>query len=358
MKVVVAMSGGVDSTMAAYLLKEEGYEVYGVSFQLWDKRDLSASGVCCSVETVRLAGAIARQMGIRHSVMDVRDAFYTRVIEEFCNTYMSGRTPNPCILCNRYIKFDYLLHEAERVGAEKIATGHYAISTQEPEYGSRWILKRGVDPVKDQSYVLYVMTQEQLSRTIFPLGRYRKHQVRQIAAATGLYPATRTESQEICFVGKGRYMDFLRETSPDSLTPGPIVDEQGNILGQHNGIAGYTIGQRRGLGISFRRPLYVVDIDVKDNTIIVGPRERAFRRSFTVREINWVAIESIGVPMRTSVKIRSTMRAAAATVYPMGRDCVRVEFDSPQWAPAPGQSAVFYDGDVVLGGGIIEEVLD
>jgi len=358
MKVVVAMSGGVDSAMAAYLLREEGHEVYGVSFQLWDKRDLPRSNVCCSIETIRLAESIARELGIRHSVIDVRDAFYSNVIEEFCDTYMSGRTPNPCILCNKYIKFNFLIEEAEKIGADKIATGHYAISTHDQRYGSRWVLKKGIDPVKDQSYVLYVMTQTQLSRTIFPIGKFRKDQIKRMASDIGLYPATRTESQEICFVGEGRYIDFIRKTVPQYMTPGPIMDEKGNILGEHKGISAYTIGQRKGLGVSKGKPLYVIDIDVKNNAIIIGPREKAYKKTFIVRDINWIAIETITHPLKASVKIRSTMKEEPATIYPLKGGLIKVEYEEPQWAPAPGQSAVFYEGDVVLGGGVIEEIID
>jgi len=358
MKVVVAMSGGVDSAMAAYLLREQGYEVYGVSFQLWDKRDLPRSNVCCSIETIRLAESIARRLGIRHAVIDVRDAFYTKVIEEFCDTYRMGRTPNPCILCNKYIKFDFLLEEAEKIGADKIATGHYAISTRDPGYSSRWVLKKGTDPVKDQSYVLYVMTQEQLSRTVFPLGKFRKDEVKKMASDIGIYPATRTESQEICFVGEGSYVDFIRKTIPQYMAPGPIMDEKGNIIGGHKGIAGYTIGQRKGLGISTGKPLYVIDIDVEKNALVVGPRERAFRKTFIVRDINWIAYESITHSVKVWVKIRSTMREAPAMICPLDGGLVKVEYDEPQWAPAPGQSAVFYEGDTVLGGGIIEEIIN
>jgi tRNA-specific 2-thiouridylase len=202
------------------------------------------------------------------------------------------------------------------------------------------------------------MTQKQLSRTIFPIGEFKKDEIKKMASDIGIYPATRTESQEICFVGEGSYVDFIKKTDPHYMTPGPIMDENGNILGEHKGISGYTIGQRRGLGVSLGRPLYVVDIDIKKNALIVGPRERAFKRTFIVKDINWIAYESMTHPMKVWVKIRSTMKEEPATIYPLDEGLIKVEYDEPQWAPAPGQSAVFYEGDTVLGGGIIERILD
>jgi tRNA-specific 2-thiouridylase len=351
MKVIVAMSGGVDSSVAAYLLKKEGFDVIGLSFELWDRRDLKTSNVCCSIETIKLAESVAKRLDIEHHTVDVRDAFYRYVIEGFCEGYIKGVTPNPCILCNKYIKFDFLLEKAKEFGAELIATGHYARIEKKDK---RFILKKGIDNKKDQSYVLYVMTQEQLSRTVFPVGNLSKDTTRNIAKKLGLATALRPESQEICFVGDDKYVDFIKEFSPESLKPGSIIDIDGNIVGQHKGIAFYTIGQRKGLGISSLKPHYVVKIDKQNNVIVVGSKEDALKKSFKVKELNWISVKSLLKPLKVNVKIRSTMEERPALITPLEDSKVFVEFEEPQWAPAPGQSAVFYDGDTVVGGGIIE----
>ncbi len=346
------MSGGVDSSVAAYLLKKEGHEVVGVSFELWDKRDLENTNVCCSIETIRLAKSVAHKLGIEHYTVDVRDAFYTHVIESFCESYISGMTPNPCILCNKYIKFDFLFEKAKELGADFMATGHYAI-TEKAENSDRVVLKKGVDSKKDQTYFLYVMQQAQLAKTLFPLGEMKKDETREIALELGLATALREESQEICFVGDDRYEDFIREYSPEALRAGPIVDTSGKKLGEHRGIAFYTIGQRKGLGIQSPVPRYVADIDRENNIVVVGSREDATKKTIKVRELNWLLIDNLQTPMRAGVKIRSTMKEVPATITPLD-DNVIVEFDEPQWGPAPGQSAVFYDDDCVIGGGIIQ----
>lgn len=355
MKVLVAMSGGVDSSVAAYLLKKKGHEVTGLSFELWDKRDLKPSGVCCSVETIEIAKSVSLDLGIEHYTIDVRDAFYHHVIEEFCGSYIKGATPNPCILCNKYIKFDFLLKKAEEMGAEAVATGHYArIEKKGRGEGARRLLKKGIDPKKDQSYFLYVMRQDELSRTLFPLGEMTKEETRGIAKDLGLVNALRPESQEICFVGDNKYADFIKEYAPEAFLPGPVIDSTGKVVGKHNGIIFYTMGQRRGLGISSLKPYYVAGIDHNNNTIIVGSREDAMRKNLKVRELNWLSIGALTGPLMTDVKIRSTMKAVQAGIRPEINDTVIVEFDEPQWAPAPGQSAVFYSGDTVIGGGIIK----
>jgi len=356
------MSGGVDSSVAAYLLKKKGHEVTGLSFELWDKRDLKTSSVCCSIETIELAKSVAHNLGIEHYTIDVRDAFYHHVIEEFCESYIKGTTPNPCILCNKYIKFDFLLKKAEELGAEAVATGHYArieksqrieqIEQNKDNY--RYLLKKGIDSKKDQSYFLYVMRQEELSRTLFPLGDMTKEQTRGIAKDLGLATALRPESQEICFVGDNKYADFVKNSAPEALRPGPVIDMNGKVVGKHNGIIFYTIGQRRGLGISSLKPYYVAGIDRDNNTIIVGSREDATRKSLIVRELNWISIGAVPASLRADVKIRSTMKGVPSTIRQERNDAVIVEFDTPQWAPAPGQSAVFYSDDMVAGGGIIE----
>lgn len=362
MKIVVAMSGGVDSSVAAYLLKNEGHHVIGVSFELWDKRDLKASNVCCSIETIELAKSAAHALGIEHYAVDVRDAFYTHVIEEFCESYIKGNTPNPCILCNKHIKFDFLLKKASEMGCDAVATGHYArIERQGTDSGQqisgggqRYLLKKGVDPKKDQSYFLYVMRQDELSRTLFPLGNMKKDEVRQIARDIGLVNALRPESQEICFVGDESYADFIKGISPGALKQGPVLDMNGKVIGEHKGIAFYTIGQRKGLGLSSLIPQYVAAIDRNNNTITVGSREDAMRKTLIVKDVNWISIDSLKSPLSARVKIRSTMEEVSSLISPGKDGTILVEFDDPQWAPAPGQSAVFYDGNTVMGGGIIE----
>jgi tRNA-specific 2-thiouridylase len=361
MKAIVAMSGGVDSSVAAYLLKKEGHEVIGLSFELWDSRDLKDSNVCCSAETIRLAKSVAHKMGIEHHTVDVRDAFYTHVIEDFCASYLKGETPNPCILCNKFIKFDFLMKKAEELGADSIVTGHYArierpsdVERQTSSVEQRYLLKKGVDPKKDQSYVLYVMTQAELAKILFPLGEMKKEETREIAKELDLATAMRAESQEICFVGDDKYVDFIENFSPESLRPGQIVDTSGKAIGEHKGIAFYTIGQRKRLGISSLIPRYVADIDRRTNTITVGSREDAMKKTLTVKELNWISIVSLSKPLTVNVKIRSTMKEVPAIISPLGNDKVNVEFVDLQWAPASGQSAVFYNGDLVIGGGIIE----
>ncbi|HCC68825.1 MAG TPA: tRNA 2-thiouridine(34) synthase MnmA [Nitrospiraceae bacterium] len=351
MKVLVAMSGGVDSSVAAYLLKEQGYEVFGLSLELWEQRGRKNFKTCCSVDAIEGARKVAEGIGIPHYSVDVKDSFVQCVIEPFCEDYLCGKTPNPCILCNKHIKFDFLLLKARELGADLIATGHYAGVIQK---GGRFYLKKGLDPKKDQSYVLYVMTQEQLNRTIFPLAGLFKEDTRRIASAARIITAERPESQEICFVGDGRYGDFIRGLNPEASTSGPILNIDGKVIGEHMGIAFYTIGQRAGLGIAAGKPLYVIGLDKLNRAVIVGEREAAMKRSFSVRDLNWPSKEPPEYPFRASVKIRSAMKEEPATITPINGSRVSVEFDTPQWAPAPGQSAVFYDRDIVLGGGIIE----
>jgi len=351
MRVIVGMSGGVDSSVAAYLLKRQGHDVIGVSFQLWDKRGIVDPNTCCSVETIMIAEAVAKRIGIKHHVIDVRDDFYRYVIEGFCNSYISGLTPNPCILCNRHIKFRFLLKKAVEFGADMIATGHYARS--EKINGRRALLKKAMDLKKDQSYFLYVMSQEEISMTLFPLGGLKKEEIRRIARDAELESAIRAESQEICFIGNHGYREFIRSIDGDAFKEGDIVTSDGRVVGRHNGIACYTIGQRRGLNISSKEPLYVIDIDPSTNRVFVGSREEAFRKEFMVNELNWVSIPSLVTPMRVTVKVRSTMQDVPATITPLGEDQVLVAFDEAQWAPSPGQAAVFYSGDIVVGGGTI-----
>ncbi|NOY38776.1 MAG: tRNA 2-thiouridine(34) synthase MnmA [Nitrospirae bacterium] len=347
-KVVVGMSGGVDSSVTAYLLKEQGHEVAGISFMLWEARERTDFRTCCSLEAINGAAETAKALGITHRVIDVRGDFIDKVIEPFVDGYLHGITPNPCVLCNLHIKFPYLLKEAERIGAEFISTGHYA---RVERVDGHCLLKKGVDPVKDQTYFLYVLNRDTLSRLLFPLGLYTKESVREIARGLKLPAAQRPESVEICFIPEGDYPSFISNLVPEAVKPGPVIGPEGNVLGTHKGIFNYTVGQRRGLNISSAEPLYVIKIDPENNAIHVGSREMAFKREMKVGDLNWIA-----PPVnRVTAKIRSMMRdEAAVLLMEESGDMVKLVFDEPQWAPAPGQNAVFYRGDVVLGGGIIQ----
>ncbi len=346
--------------MTAYLLKEQGFEVEGVSFLIWEARQRCSHDACCSLEAAQSAEQTAGEIGIPHRSVDVREAFADAVIDPFVSAYADGITPNPCILCNRRVKFPFLLKEAERRGAEYIATGHYAriesiggAKVPAPSPERTHLLKKGVDPRKDQSYVLYGLRPEELRRLLLPLGDLTKKAVREMARSLGLPAAERPESQEICFIGDEGYAKFIEELSPLSSRPGRIVDRRGNILGSHKGLAHYTIGQRKGLGISSPDPCYVTAIDPLHNLIRVGRREEALAGTVLVSELNWLA----SAPSRTfraGVKVRSMMGDVPADVE-LRDGCAIVRFDDAQWAPAPGQSAVWYLGDTVLGGGIITQ---
>lgn len=375
-KVIVGMSGGVDSSVTAHLLKEQGYEVEGVSFILYEARLKNTFTGCCSIEAINDARRTAEHMGVRHTAVDLRDEFMERVIEPFIEAYSRGITPNPCILCNKYIKFPYLLKIADEKGADFIATGHYARveTSQESEVRSqKFFLKKGIDPKKDQSYVLYVLRQEELNRLKLPLGDKTKDEVREIARGLNLPAAKRPESQEICFIEDRNYFKFLENITESK--EGPIIDiETGKVLGSHKGIHLYTIGQRKRLGIATGRPLFVAKMDPAKNVIYVGPREAAMMREFEVEDINWLSPQEGLCPpceisltekgarggnkvfpthFRATVKVRSTMKDEPATIIVHSGNKVRVVYDESQWAPAPGQSAVFYDGEMVVGGGVI-----
>lgn len=347
MKVAVAMSGGVDSSVAAALLKEQDYEVIGVTMQV----RLPDNGPDAAVN----AKAVADMLGIPHYVADFREIFTRKVITHFCGEYSLGRTPNPCVRCNQFIKFGALLTEAKELGADFMATGHYA-RVEKEDAGGRRLLKKGSDCRKDQSYFLHALNQEQLRHSLFPLGELTKAKVRRMAEELDLPVANRPESQEICFIPDNDYPAFLKDYVGDEVKPGPVLDGRGNTLGEHRGIIFYTIGQRRGLGISAGEPLYVVAINREENAIIVGSKEEAYAVEFTASELNWIALDEPKRPMRVNAKIRYRHQEAEALVTPSGENRVRVEFKEPQMAIAPGQAVVFYDGDTVIGGGSIEQV--
>lgn len=356
-RVLVAMSGGVDSSVAAALLVQQGYECIGVTMQLWPENlPLAHESGCCSLAAVEDARRVANRLGIPYYVLNFADAFAEAVIDRFAEEYLRGRTPNPCIVCNEKVKFGTFLEKALELDCDYVATGHYARVEYDPRRG-RYLLLRGVDRKKDQSYTLYGLTQEQLARTLLPLGAYEKEEVRAIARRLGLVTAEKPDSQEICFVPGGDYRSFIERYAPESVRPGPIVDMEGNLLGEHRGVAFYTVGQRKGLGIHSREPLYVVAIDAAANKVVVGPKEAVRGSALLARPVNFVAVPALEDAMEVECMIRYRTAGARATIEPHAEGGVVTRFEEPQAAIAPGQSVVWYDGDVVVGGGIIERDL-
>jgi len=345
-RVIVGMSGGVDSAVAAYLLKREGYEVVGLTLRTWE----SGESRCCAIDDAR---ETARTLGIRYEVRNCASEFHEKVEMPFVRSYLQGLTPSPCVSCNRAVKWEQMLYAAAVLKADFVATGHYA-SIVRLENG-RYAVKKAADRSKDQSYMLCRLTQADLSKTLFPLGDLTKAEVRQIAEREGIPAARRPDSQEICFVTEGHYSEYVEENA-DGPVPGPgdIVDTDGAVLGRHRGLYRYTIGQRRGLGVSGGRPLYVVGKDVENNTVILGDKADLMGTTMTVRDMNWMSVPELRAPMRVDAKIRFSQTTAEAVIYPEEDGCVRAEFSAPQRAVTPGQAAVFYDGDTVVGGGIIE----
>lgn len=355
--VFVAMSGGVDSSVVAYLLKEKGYRVIGVTMQVLPSgSNDSDDSACCSSSAVEDAQRVAELIGIPHYVWNLEDVFERNVIDYFCQEYLSGRTPNPCIACNRTIKFQALLERALSLGADYLATGHY-VRLLYDEHRRRWVLKKGRDRDKDQSYVLYMLGQGQLPYLQFPLGNYVKDEVRQLALQAELPVAEKEESQEICFIPDDDYCRFLRERLPQTAEPGPIYDLQGNIVGRHRGFAFYTIGQRRGLGLALGYPAYVVEIDPSRNALVVGKKDDLKADGLLAEQVNFIPFDSLQEPQRVEVKIRYASSPAPAVISPQGNGKILVRFSLPQKAVTPGQSVVFYQDDLLLGGGIITRKL-
>ncbi|MEI8176366.1 MAG: tRNA 2-thiouridine(34) synthase MnmA [Candidatus Omnitrophota bacterium] len=355
-RIVVAMSGGVDSSVAAALLKDEGYEVIGITMQLWPKEECGQSRdkSCCSLEGIRDARYVAQKLAIPFYVVDFHEEFKEHVIDYFVGSYLNGVTPNPCIVCNEKVKFGALMQKARELGADLIATGHYAVSYYDEDSG-RFLLKAGSDAAKDQSYVLFNLSQEQLSRALFPLGSFTKDRIRRMARDLGLELVhDKRDSQEICFV-EDDYAKYLTKKANVTMESGPIVDKKGTVLGEHKGTPRYTIGQRHGLGIAHKEPLYVLEIDRARNAIVVGPKKDVFKRSLTAVRVSWIAFAEPKREFRAEAKIRYKHRKAPAQIIMTGVDTAEVLFDEPQDAPTPGQAVVFYDGDIVLGGGWIEK---
>jgi tRNA-specific 2-thiouridylase len=363
--IAVAMSGGVDSSTVAARLRAEGHNLIGLTMQLWNQRRLaghpgmpeSVQGRCCSLDDVYDARRVAETIGIPYYVVNHEERFERDVVRPFVQDYLSGRTPIPCSLCNNHLKFDQLLTVARQIGADMVATGHYA-RVEFDEADGRWLLKRPTDRSKDQTYFLFGLTQEQLSRSLFPLGGMTKPEVRDLARSYGLALAEKPDSQEICFVPGGDYKNFLDaylaeqgESFPD--TTGELVTTNGEVIGEHGGVHNFTVGQRKGLGVATGSPLYVIQLKGDARQVVVGPQEELYSRTLRVRRVNLISVDDLREPIRVSIKIRHKHQPAPATIEKINDDEILATFDEPQRAVTPGQAAVFYDDDVVVGGGWI-----
>ena len=353
-RAIIGMSGGVDSSVAAYLMKKAGYECIGATMRLYDSS--TEESTCCSLDDVEDAREVASRLGIRHYVFNFKDDFDREVIQKFVTGYEQGLTPNPCIDCNRHLKFDRLLRRAQELGCNWVVSGHYAQIRQDPVSG-RYLLYKAADRAKDQTYFLACLNQEQMAHIQFPLGGLTKTQVRQIAQENGFANARKRDSQDICFVPDGDYGAFLQRYTGKTYPEGDFLDLQGQVVGHHRGAACYTLGQRKGLGLAMGAPVYVCAKDMQRNTVTVGPGEALFSPALLAGDWNWYPFPTLTAPMRVTVKTRHSQFEQAATVYPEENGFARVEFDQPQRAVTPGQAVVLYDGDMVVGGGTITEAL-
>ena len=353
-KALIAMSGGVDSSVAAFLLKQAGYDCIGVTMKLFQMRISGKAKTCCSLDDVEDARGVARRLGIPYYVFNFSEDFKTQVIGRFISAYENGATPNPCIDCNRYLKFGCLFQRARELGCDTIATGHYArIEMQD----GRYILKKALDRSKDQSYVLYSLTQEQLAHVRFPLGGLSKVEVRSIAEAQGFYNAEKPDSQDICFVPDGNYTAFLERYTGKLYSSGDVLDLSGQVIGQHQGAVRYTIGQRKGLGLALNKLVYVCRKDMAANTVTVGPDQALYTQELWADDVNWISVDRLSAPMRVCAKIRYRQAEQPATAYPDADGKIRLFFDKPQRAVTAGQAVVLYDGDMVVGGGAILDAI-
>ena len=350
-RALIAMSGGVDSSVAAYLTLQKGLQCIGGTMRLFDKEQ-----DCTFSSDAKDAKEVADRLGFPFYLFDFREDFRQQVMDDFVRCYESGLTPNPCIVCNRRLKFDRLLRQAQELGCDYIVTGHYAQIRQDERSG-RFLLYKAVDTAKDQSYFLYSLTQEQLSHTLFPLGSLTKEQARAIALEQGLINARKRDSQDICFIPDGDYYSFLCSYAGKDYPQGDYLDQNGNVVGTHKGAAAYTIGQRKGLGLAMGEPVYVTEKNMQRNTVTVGPNEALFHRSLLADSCNWIAFSELSEPIRIKAKARSRMAEQPATIYPMENGQIRVDFDEPQRAITPGQAVVFYNGDAVIGGATIVKTI-
>lgn len=354
-KAMIAMSGGVDSSVAAHLVQKMGYTCAGITMKLYDNGNivLKSEKTCCSLDDIDDARSACLKIGIPHTVYNFKEGFKEHVISRFINAYENGATPNPCIDCNRFIKFKELVTRAEVLDFDYVVTGHYA-RIEYDESSKKYLLKKAVDLSKDQSYVLYSLTQEQLKKILLPLGGLTKNQVRDIAREQDFLNAEKHDSQDICFVPDGNYYDFIRNYTGKEYPEGDFVDEKGNVLGTHKGIIRYTVGQRKGLGLALPAPMYVKEKDLKNNRVVLCSNESLFSRELTANEINLISVDEITEPMRVSARVRYNQKEQPATVTQIDDDTIKVVFDEPQRAISKGQAVVLYDGDIVVGGGTIQ----
>ena len=354
---MIAMSGGVDSSVAAYLMTQAGYDCTGATMRMFDNETIGQEdSACCSLDDVEDARSVARRLSMPFHVFNAKAEFADKVIGDFIRCYECGLTPNPCIQCNRHLKFDHFLRRAQTLGCEYIVTGHYA-QIELDEASGRYLLKKAADASKDQSYVLYCLTQEQLSHTILPLGGMSKEQVRAIAEEKGFINAKKRDSQDICFVPDGDYVAFMERYTGQTYKPGNFLDLNGNIVGRHRGAVCYTLGQRKGLGLAMGAPVYVCDKDMDANTVTVGPNEALFAHTLRANDWNWIPFPALTEPLRVTARARYNQKEQPATVYPEENGYARVVFDQPQRAMTPGQAVVLYQGDMVVGGGTITEII-